>query len=226
MLSFVWDLAMKLVSPPLSNTLLLPYLWIVTIQQNLFQSISLNSDFSSVASSMTALSAGTDDIVAQSNVTPGEASGVTEIMTIYMGSRDIYKSGDCYIGEFKDGCSHEHGWFAYIAIIHNSLTASFVTILQRLLRFILWFDFWRECLLLVLTAFSHLAILSCARSIISYLGQTCLRCSVCLTPCFQQLFKSYILRLAVQGWFIKSSTAEEYSQTNNAQLIESIGECK
>ena len=43
-----------------------------------------------------------------------------------MGSRDIYKSGDCYIGEFKDGCSHEHGWFAYIAIIHNSLAASFV----------------------------------------------------------------------------------------------------
>ena len=34
--------------------------------------------------------------------------------------RYIYKSGDYYIGEFKGGCRHEHGWFAYIAIIHNN----------------------------------------------------------------------------------------------------------
>ena len=46
-------------------------LWVTMgIQQNLFpQSISLNSDFSSATWSMTALSAGTDDIVAQSGVT-------------------------------------------------------------------------------------------------------------------------------------------------------------
>ena len=33
--------------------------------------------------------------------------------------RSIYKSGDYYIGEFKDKCRHEHGWFDYIAIITN-----------------------------------------------------------------------------------------------------------
>ena len=42
------------------------------------QSISLNSDFSSAAYSMTAFSAGTDDIVAQSDVIHAEAFGVTE----------------------------------------------------------------------------------------------------------------------------------------------------
>ena len=41
------------------------------------QSINLSSGFSSATWSMTALSAGTDDIVAQSDVTPEEASGVT-----------------------------------------------------------------------------------------------------------------------------------------------------
>ena len=49
------------------------------IQQNFFpQSISLSSGFSSDPWSMTALSAGTDDIVAQSDVPLEEASGVTE----------------------------------------------------------------------------------------------------------------------------------------------------
>ena len=42
------------------------------------QSVSLSSGFSSDTLSMTALSAGTDDIVAQRDVTPEEASGVTE----------------------------------------------------------------------------------------------------------------------------------------------------
>ena len=42
------------------------------------QLISLNSDFSSATWSMTALSAGTDDIVDQSDVLPEEASGITE----------------------------------------------------------------------------------------------------------------------------------------------------
>ena len=42
------------------------------------QSISLSSGFSSATWSMTALSAGTDDIVAQSDVTHEEASEVTE----------------------------------------------------------------------------------------------------------------------------------------------------
>ena len=49
--------------------------------------------------------------------------------------------------------------------------------------------------------FKSLCHFNCVLSIISYLCQICLRCSVCLTTCFQQLFKSYILRLAVQGWF-------------------------
>ena len=42
------------------------------------QSISLHSDFSSASWSMATLSAGTDDIVTQSDVTPEEASGITE----------------------------------------------------------------------------------------------------------------------------------------------------
>ena len=42
------------------------------------QLISLGSGFSSATWSMTAFSAGTDDIVAQSDVTPEEASGVTK----------------------------------------------------------------------------------------------------------------------------------------------------
>ena len=42
------------------------------------QSISLNSDFSSATLSIVALSAGIDDIVAQSDVTPEQTSGVTE----------------------------------------------------------------------------------------------------------------------------------------------------
>ena len=43
------------------------------------QSISLNSDFSSVTWSMTALSAGTDDIVAQSDVTPESLKEAQEV---------------------------------------------------------------------------------------------------------------------------------------------------
>ena len=42
------------------------------------QSISLNSDFSLAIWPITALLAGTDDIVAQSDVTPEEASGGTK----------------------------------------------------------------------------------------------------------------------------------------------------
>ena len=42
------------------------------------QLINLNSDFSSATWLMTALSACTDDIVAQSNMTSEEASGVTK----------------------------------------------------------------------------------------------------------------------------------------------------
>ena len=46
------------------------------------QSISLSSGFSSATWSMKALSADTDDIVAQSDVTPEEASGVTGVKQI------------------------------------------------------------------------------------------------------------------------------------------------
>ena len=33
--------------------------------------------------------------------------------------------GDYYIGEYRKGKRHEHGWFVYIAIIHNNIWFKF-----------------------------------------------------------------------------------------------------
>ena len=54
----------------------------------------------------------------------------------------IYKSGDYYIGEFKDGCRHEHGWFAYIVIIYNTLIFCNFPFNSRWLSTLLFILFW------------------------------------------------------------------------------------
>ena len=46
--------------------------------------------------------------------------------------------GDYNIGEYKEGKRHEHGWFDYIAIIHNNLIA-FIS-LRILNKFIINLD--------------------------------------------------------------------------------------
>ena len=65
------------------------------------QLISLNSDFSSATWSMTALSAGTDDIVDQSNVLPEEASGITEEIN----RRLNYANGKMQIADLLFSCA-------------------------------------------------------------------------------------------------------------------------
>ena len=55
-------------------------IWIMDYNKICSHSISLNSDFSSALWSMIALSAGTDDIVVQSDVPPEGDSGVTRVV--------------------------------------------------------------------------------------------------------------------------------------------------
>ena len=92
------------------------------------QSISLNSDFSSATWSMTALSAGTDDIVAQSDVTPEEASGVTkkEIADLLM-QIEKCKSAICFspvLPESSSGGTRSHYWLKIkgLSIWRDSIT--------------------------------------------------------------------------------------------------------
>ena len=79
------------------------------------QSISLNSYFSSATWSMTVLLAGTDNIVTQNDVTPEEASRVTEEkqFTDLLMQMEKYKSVICFSPVFPEsssGSTRSHYW--------------------------------------------------------------------------------------------------------------------
>ena len=82
--------------------------WECWVYNKIWSPISLNSGFSSATWSMTALSTSTDDIVAQSDVTPEEASGVTEEKQM-----EKYKSVNCFspvLPESSSGDTRSNYW--------------------------------------------------------------------------------------------------------------------